>query len=166
MIQSTLPRVMSLETTPLETSPEIRAMQTTMAEMANNISGLVQAVTRLSETSRLRRSDSAASNVSLRSGSEQGFRVEGGTCSFFRKGKCKDGDHCRLRHSLPPDDPRGDKSRPDGGCQVPLEVTNVPDTRNIKVSLLGTDDRRPISAFTNNASSVSGGELGRGDEGK
>ena len=34
------------------------------------------------------------------------------------------------------------------GCQVPLEVTNVPDKQNIKVPLLETDDRRPISAFT------------------
>ena len=39
-------RGMSLETTPLETSPEIRAMQATIAEMANHINGLVQAVTR------------------------------------------------------------------------------------------------------------------------
>ena len=37
-------RGMSLETTPLETSPEIRAMQATIAEMANHISGLVQAL--------------------------------------------------------------------------------------------------------------------------
>ena len=146
-------RVKSLETTPLETPPEIRAMQATIAEMANNINVLVQAVTRLNETNRPRRSVSANSNVSHRSGSEHGLSVEGAICSFFRKGKCKDGDHCRFRHSLSPDDPRGDKSRPDGGCQVPLEVTNVPDKRNIKVPLLGTDDRRPISAFTN-ASSV------------
>ena len=51
------------------------------------------------------------------------------------------------------DDPRGDKSRLDGGCQVPLEVTNVPDTRNIKAPQLETDDRRSISVFVN-ASSV------------
>ena len=67
MIQTTLPRVMSLETTPLETSPEIRAMQTTIAEMANNINVLVQAVsTRLNETNRPRRSVSVTSNVSHR----------------------------------------------------------------------------------------------------
>ena len=88
-----------------------------------------------------------------RSGSEHGFSVEGAICSFFRKGKCKDGDRCRFSHSLPLDDPRGVKSRPDGGCQVPLAVTNVPDTRNLKASLLGTDDPRPTSAFITHASS-------------
>ena len=128
-------------------------MQATITEMANNISVLVQAVTRLKETNRPRRSVSATSNVSHRSGNEHGFSEEGAVCSFFRKGKCKDGDHCRFRHSLPLDDPRGDKSRPDGWCQVPLEVTNVSDTRNIRATLLGTDNRRPISAFIN-ASSV------------
>ena len=161
MIQSTLPRVMSLETTPLETSPEIRAMQATITEMANNISGLVQAVSRLSETNRTRRSVSAASNVSHRSGSEQGFRVEGGTCSFFRKGKCKDGERCRFSHSLPLDGPRGVKLRYDGGGQGSLlvEVMNVSDPRNSKAPLQGTDDRGPISARIN-ASSVGGNSGG------
>ena len=132
MIQTTQPRVMSLETTPLETPPEIRAMQATIAEMANNINVLVQAVTRLNETTRPRRSVSAASNVSRRSGSEHGFSIEGGTCSYFRKGKCKDGERCRFKHSLPLDDPRGDKLRFDGGGQGSLEVMNVVDPRNSK----------------------------------
>ena len=77
-------------------------------------------------------------------------------CSFFRKGKCKDGERCRFRHArplLPLDDPRGDKLRYDGGGQGSLEVMNVPDPRNSKAPLQGTDDRRPISARIN-ASSV------------
>ena len=147
--QSTLSGAM-----PLELSPEIKAMQVTIKEMANHINVLVQAVTRLSDTDRPRRSASANSNASHRSGSEHRFSVEGAICNFYRKGKCTDGDRCRYRHPLPVVEPRGDKLRNDGGGQVSLEVTNVSDPRtNSKAPLLGTDDRRPISARIN-ASSV------------